>query len=108
MSHSNIKLTGRIMRRVYSVWVLKRLFSPVAVRVYILAALLWQSTQYVSLKYVFANAPGFESFGANYEFFMYAFSHTERVVPILLTGALAVGVWFAKDFYKDTLFPQRI
>lgn len=94
-------LTQRIMRRVYAVWILKNVVRPLLIKGSIFVAFVWEMKQTVSLRHVFANIPDPTNVGAVYNFFSYAFAHTETAVQILSLGVAAVGLWMMRDIISS-------
>ncbi len=82
------------MRRIWALFVLRKATSIAALRVYMVAFLLWQITLRVSLGHVWANMP--RGYGRHITdlaaFFENAFFNTELTVQalILATGTLAL------------------
>lgn len=97
----NTMLKKRILRRVYVVYVLRRLFSPALVKVYILAALVWQASQRVSIGDVIANAPGF-NIAQWYTFSTWAFLHTEVLIQASVVAGAALVFWLLWDVLRYT------
>ena len=70
------------MRRVYALWLLKRVFSHAGTRALALAAVLFGVFTHVSVFQVLANAPVWTDLPGNAYFFSQAFLHTEFIVQI--------------------------
>jgi len=102
---NDIQLKKRIMRRVYAAWTLRQITSAPLVKLYIIVALVWQSSQYISAGHVFANSPGLSELSAYYTFFASAFSNTETSAQFLLVGTVALALWFARDIIARFLHP---
>ena len=92
-------LHKRIMRRVYFISTLKRLFNPMLVKLYILAAIMWQGTQFVSVGHVLDNIAEV-SVGSLYQFSTYALTNTEFVVQILMILGSFLLLWALRDLVK--------
>ena len=94
---SSLKLKKSIMRRVRAVWFLRRVTSPVFVKLYIFIILGWQFAVNVSLSNIFANAPGLSDLGKNLIFFTNAFANTELTIKLVLISILAIFIWLCFD-----------
>lgn len=93
----NSALSRRIMRRIYAVYVLRRVTSPTAFRVYSLAAFSAAMVSLVSVGNIIANLPTGSVF-ALYDFSLYAFMHTELAVQLLVVGIVGFSLWLARDY----------
>lgn len=90
----------RIMRRVYAVWILRRIFSPFSMKAVILLGAVKQSANLIFVRSVLHNAPGNFSPTANYRFFSDAFFHTGMTVKILLIFSVALSLWLVRDIFS--------
>jgi len=90
---TNVNLTKRIMRRVYFVYLLRQLFSPLLVKLYIILALLWQASRYVSWSNVFENMSGKLELSNLYTFTSSAFINTEATVQLTSTAVVVLIAW---------------
>jgi hypothetical protein len=97
MSKPFLTLKQRIMWRVYTVWAARAALSRTALKVYILAVILWKSTAYVSYGNVLRNAPEITDIGSNARFFKGAFSHTDSTTAVLLLGIILLIAWIFFD-----------
>ncbi len=95
----NNLLTKKIMRRVYALWCLRQLFSSLAVKIYIVFILGLIIKAQVSIIDVWGNA-------ARADYFLYAFTHTDRVVQVAVLGVLVLSLWFVYDFLRN-LYPRQ-
>lgn len=93
----NTQLKNKIMRRVYAVWLVKKVFSPVVVKAAILLAFIWQMTAYVSFGNVMANIPSLTA----YNFYWNAFANTETISQLLALGSMFLVAWLVRDIYKN-------
>lgn len=98
----NKDLTKRIMRRVYFVWGLRMILSPLFLKSLIALVFLSRSTTYISYSNVFANRPEISDIPRNLAFVRDAFMHTEVTSVLLILGTLAVMTWLATDFMGKT------
>jgi len=98
-------LTKQIMRRVYFVYFLRKLFSPTAMKLVMLFAVLRESFSVVSVPNVLANSPSILNPLASYQFFTTAFWNTEITVRLLLVAFFALSLWLIQDFVKKTSTP---
>lgn len=97
---NNSILKNRIMRRIYFVYYAKRLLSPVAIRLYLAAALLGGILSTVSVSNVFKNAFGTTGFYSFSHFFSYAFMNTGLIVQVLLIAAVLYSLFITRDLVK--------
>ena len=101
-------LSVRIMRRIYLIWILRRIKSPVFIKTVLLALVVWQSFSRISFFHIIRNSPSLLDPYASYEFFYSAFFNTELVVRVLVICFLAVILWIFRDFSKKTVFPDLL
>jgi hypothetical protein len=90
-------LQKRVMRRVYTVYVWRKIARPRTLKAFVLASVLAGITSLVSLPNVVANMPGDPLMVLN--FFAAAFVGTEMVVQLLSVVMLAVTLWLMRDFF---------
>lgn len=95
MTKLEIKLKNKIMRRIYAVWFLKKVFSAAFLRTVIIIGLFFELAREVSLVDVMNNLPMATDLSANYQYFSFAFTHTELSVQLYLLGIMAMASWFA-------------
>ena len=88
------------MRRVYMVSYLRRVLSPLAVKLYASALVLWFIGREVWVAKVLENAPG-TGFSSKISFFAGAVWNAELIVQILVLAALALGLWFLRDIFAS-------
>ena len=97
------------MRRVYAVWVLKKLTSPTSMKLFVLAGVMRQSFAMVSVPNIIKNAPSFLNPVASYEFLTQAFLHTQISVQLLGIGILALSLWLIRDaMFKPPAFSYQV
>lgn len=82
------------MRRVYAVWLLRQLASPLALKSYVVFLLGLILKQQVSIIDVLGNTH-------DPSYFLYAFAQTETLVQIATLGLLVVVLWFAWNFARS-------
>lgn len=104
---TNDELKKKIMRRVYTIYVLRKVFNPLMYRLYLLVALLGGVASFVSISNVVANMPRY-GISNLYDFSMYAFLHTEVTVQVLTLGAGAVLLWFILDLTRKIIDEVRV
>lgn len=95
-------LTKRIMRRVYSIWIMRKLKSPTTMKSAFLSVVLLKSFSVVSVSHVLANSPSILNPLASYQFFSNAFLLTDTFVRLLVISILAISLWLVQDFFKDS------
>jgi hypothetical protein len=111
MKKNNILEEGKfrrsIMRRVYAIWLVRKIFSPVFVKLYLLVFLSVQFLNSVSIINVLENAPGAGNFAKNFYFFSQAFIGTDVWVKLILIFGAALLIWFGKDLAVTRLRQER-
>ena len=90
------------MRRVRTVYILRKLFSPTSMKLVILFAVLRESFSAVSIPNIIANSPSILNPLASYQFFLSAFFTTETTVRILFIAILTLSLWLIQDFIRKT------
>lgn len=96
MNDSSI-IKKRIMRRVYMIWVARKVANPLSLKLAgLLVTLLWLR-QYVSIKHVLYNSPSFTNPLETLGFFSNAFLSTTFVVEVLVVAVLALGFFLLRD-----------
>lgn len=105
---ASIELKKRIMRRVYFIFYSRKLLSGIALRVYLMLALLWVLLSNISFINVLKNTKNIGSSNVMQipDFYRYAFMHTELVVQS--TSILAI-IFIAFIFRRNILsfLPKR-
>ncbi|HEY4475413.1 MAG TPA: hypothetical protein VJB92_01690 [Candidatus Paceibacterota bacterium] len=94
-----MKLKNNIMRRVYMIFVFRKITSPFSLKLFMLGALFIVGNLLVSVKDVLRNMPSWKQADGLYDFYVGAFLQTELAVQIVLFG---IGVLFVLLF-KDIL-----
>jgi len=95
------------MRRVYITHTLKQFTSPMAIKIYIVAILLWQMTARVSLTAVLANAQSASvSFSSMTSFAQSAISNAEVITQVLTLAVLALALWLCRDIFSRQTHSQ--
>lgn len=87
----------RIMRRVYAIWALRKIFSPFSMKLLILLGIVKQSANLIFVRSVLHNAPSPFDPVANYQFFSTAFFHTNITVKLLFILTFALSFWLLRD-----------
>ncbi len=93
-------LKKRIMRRVYAVWFLKKLTSPIFMKFLILVGALRLSVSLVSVPNVVHNWPALWNIPANYHFFVSALQNTDNGVRLISGLILGLAFWIIYDIIK--------
>ena len=94
------------MRRVYMVSYIRRALSPVALKVYAVAFLLYGIGRQVFVAKVLDNAPGLASPLESLNFFTHAFLGTEVLVQVLVSACAFALAWFVADiiFHREKTY----
>ena len=90
-------LKTKVMRRVYAIWMLRKVTSPRVAKFLILVASVWQFKEYVFVSKVLANMPSPADLKATYSFFFSAVLHTQFMVQ----ASILIGVIFALLLLRD-------
>ncbi len=105
MSVANIQLKKRIMRRVYIISVVKRVFRPVVLKSVILAVFIVAGNVLVSVPNVINNMHvSSTNIGASLSFIMNALTHTDILVQIIFLGSILLTSWLIKDVLRSFSF----
>lgn len=96
----NIELKKRIMRRVYMIWLFRKITSPFALESAAFMALTVWLLHYFSLKHVIINALSLSSPASMFNFFTSAFMSTELIVQVLSLAVLAAFAVLARDIVR--------
>ena len=97
---TNDILKKKIMRRVYMVWLAKRVVNPVSIKfVGLFVAFAWLR-QYVSIKHVLYNSPSFTDLNETVSFFSHAFLNTNRLAEFLIVAVALLAVFLVRDAVK--------
>lgn len=98
--HTDHELRGKIMRRIWAVYVLRKVTSPV-LRLGLLGGALLILGQVISVKDVFENAIHTSGLSGFARFLYSAFATTEGSVLALTLLAMALAVWFIADQVRN-------
>ena len=103
-------LKKKIMRRVYAVYVLRKVINRFSLKCGALILFAVGVISVVSVTDVIANMPYLLDTAALFYFSKYAFMNAEMTVQVLLLGTTVFMVWLAKDLVilSFSLKPQRI
>jgi len=107
ITDQNINLKNRIMRRVYLISFIRRVLSPVAVKLYVTAFLFSLLLVNVSVSNVLANTRSFAPGDLIY-FYKFAFMNTEILTQISLLGILSLAGLIVFSNLRIILFKQRV
>lgn len=91
-------LNTRIMRRVYAIWMLRKVTSPRVVKSLILLASIWQIKDRVFVAKVFENMPSLADIQATYSFFSSAMMHTQLAVQVSILAGALLSLLLLRDF----------
>jgi xanthine/uracil permease len=102
MINSN-KLKSRTMRRVYSIWFMKRVFPWLVAEVTVLATIVFGALSYLSFGHILNNAvirAKYYSTSSFADFIMSAFTNADIMTLFMVGGVAFVGVLMMKDTFK--------
>jgi hypothetical protein len=94
------QIKKNIMRRVYTVYLLKSVAQPLFIELLMIAALIAMAGLFVSIKHIFINMYGLNTIQEIGQFFIAAFMQTTTVVKTIVVGASTAGVLFIWDSYR--------
>lgn len=100
------KLKKKIMRRVYTLYVMRQLLSPLALKVYTLVFLFAGTATLVSVSNVFKNMPQLSDVGGILYFSFSAFLNTEVLVQSLVIGMVVFLAMLARDVATGIRLPM--
>ncbi|MAZ41104.1 hypothetical protein CL654_03225 [bacterium] len=103
MNMTSPQLQKSIMRRVYAVWFLRKVTSPLFVRVYIMLALIFQLVRSVSVTDIVSNIGNVKVFNT-FNYLMDAFVKTEPAVQVYTMLFAALGIWVMYERRRQTQF----
>lgn len=89
------KLKKEIMRRVYTLWILKNIFNTFFLKVIIFLFAGISFLMRVSVSNVLNNLPGGGDIFANYRYLLFAFFNTDFSVQIYISLIVTISAWFA-------------
>ncbi len=96
-------LKKSVMRRIYVIWFLRQITSPLFLKTAAVALLLGKITSYVSLKDVVTNVPVSYGLVENYGFFQSALAHTELTTQLIMLTLGILCVWLARDIVSRSI-----
>lgn len=96
-THTNTRLTKRIMRRIYFVWAIRMALRPLFLKALIALVFFWQSTKYVSYVHVFENMSSIAGASGGYQFMKAAMFHAHPMALVLLSSVAWLLVWMVYD-----------
>lgn len=85
------------MRKIYLIWMFRKIFNVTMAKVAAIFVLVWQLTAYVSFANVARNLPSFVDFSASYRFFESAVVNTEVTTQVLMIVILILGFFLVRD-----------
>jgi len=97
------ELKNNVMRRIYFVFYLKKVFSKITIKIFALVALGTAVASFVSFQNIFFNMPAIVEVGSILSFIMSAFMHTEFIVQALVFG----GVIFTSMLVRDIVMQMK-
>jgi len=91
-------LKKQIMRRIYLIWCVRQVFTPVTLKLFILSGLIFQVGRYISLENIFVNIHS-DSMAGLYYFFSSAFLNTELIVQVTIFVGSILAIFLARDIF---------
>lgn len=102
---TNSELKKKIMRRVYTRYVMRQLLSSLALKAYIFVLLFAGVAALVSVSNVFKNMPQLSDVGGVLYFSLAAFLNTEMLVQALVVGMVIFLAILARDVATGIRLP---
>jgi magnesium-transporting ATPase (P-type) len=103
MNEIDKKIKKGIMRRVYFIWMIKRIASPLVIKIAALIVFMWRTSFYVSGIDIANNARvSAASFGSTVGFLSSAVANTEVFTLIFLSLIAVLAIWIVKDVFEKT------
>jgi hypothetical protein len=93
----NEMLKTNIMRRVYTIYIIKNVARPLALEFAIVAALIGSTAFFVSLQDILANVSALPSIQTLGTYLMSAFMHAQVIVKTISIGVILAAGFFAYD-----------
>jgi hypothetical protein len=97
---NNLQLKKRIMRKVYMLYVLGKMLSKIALKIYAGLALLYGIKIFLNVGAIANNMPSLNNLSGLYNFMTYAALNTELAVQFIIFGIVALIAWVARDAIK--------
>ncbi|MBT3730044.1 hypothetical protein HON59_01430 [bacterium] len=98
---NHLQLKKRIMRRVYMLYVLGKVLSKLAFKIYAGLALLYGIKVFVHVEAVANNMPDFNNLSGLYTFMTNAALNTDLAVQFIVFGVVALIAWVLRDAIKN-------
>ena len=93
------------MRRVVTVYYLRKVINRFTLKMGLLALTALAFGSLVHVAAVFNNMPSFTDFGALYNFMSFAFFNTGVMVQVVVVAMGAVTLWLMRDVFKAIQIP---
>ena len=93
-------LKKQIMRRIYLIWCVRQIFTPITLKLFILLGLSFQVGRYISLENIFVNMQSYSISGL-YQFFASAFLNTELTVQATIFVGGILAIFLARDIFAS-------
>ena len=87
------------MRRVYAIWVVRKLLSPTVLKAGIIVVFVNQIASRVWVAKVFENAPSTADIVSFLNFFGTALYNTRTAVQLLSVATIFLAVWLLEDLF---------
>ena len=101
---TNTILKQKIMKRVRTIYMLRKVINPFTLKCALLVSFLATVVSFVSTQSILANMPHILDLTAFFYFSKYAFLHTEFLVQALTLGTVGVTLWLARDIVRSLAF----
>ena len=104
-------LEQKIMRRVWAIYLTRKVTSYTALRIYTLVFLAFESRALFNVRDIFANMPSIVDVSRLFYFYSAAFLHTDVLAQVVLAAIIAIGgfsAWRTVQYLSRTLRPSAI
>lgn len=101
MNQLDLQLKNQVMRRVYFVYIVKKILRPLVAKSAAFAALAIVLMIYVSVRDVIINMPHAIDVLSVYKFLVAAFAHTTTSVQLVFIAMFSISLFIISDIAKN-------
>src|SRR4051812_34065971 len=94
------ELEKKIMKKVYMLWFAKRVFNPLMLKLYFLAALTVELVRLVSMRNIIANWPSPANIAGEINFIAVAFMHTHLMTQAVTAVMMIIAALLIRDLFR--------
>ena len=104
MEQGTTQFKSETMRRIYTLFFLKKLSGRIAIKSYVLLVLIYLQSKLIFVQAVLHNMPSITDIPALYNFYTYAFLNTKILVQVTIIVALTTVVFMLRDFFRKNQY----